>query len=230
MKLKNAFAVLLFFIAPLIGLAQNSYGFEQTTDTYAPLTGATVIQNPNFGSGDLHPIDLTGETFWFYKLPFTFGGKKTLNLQTNGNLRVDNDSSAIIIDVAFIFLDSIDNTSQIAYKIEGNSGAKIVKVEWKNLKVRTGQAGNFINIQAWLYQATGVIELRYGPSSANNASGFTESGANVGANVGIFYAPDNFSTLYEKLWLNKHPTSLVVDSAKSFGFRALTGIDRKSVV
>lgn len=214
----------ILIACPLFVKSQVSYRFEQTTGTYADLSGHTVIQNPNFSSGDLHPIDLTGETFWFYKTPFTFGGIKTFHLQTNGNIRIDNDSSAIIVDGAFIFLDSIDNNSEISYKVEGTSGNKIVKVQWKNLKIRTGQPNNYINVQIWVYQATGIIEIHYGPSSASNASGFTESGATAGINVGIFYAPDNFSKFYEKLWLNNEPSNLVIDSSTQLVFKALKGV------
>jgi len=222
--------LLVLTVFPLLTAAQVSYRFEQTTGTYAELVGATVIQNPNFGSGDFHLIDLTGETFWFYKTPFPFGGVKTFNLQTNGNLRIDNDSSMIIIDGAFVFLDSIDNNSEISYKVEGSGGNKIVKVQWKNVKIRTGQANNFINFQIWVYQATGIIEMHYGLSSANNASGYTELGATAGPHVGIFYAPDNLSSIYEKLWLSNEPSNLQTDSAKTFGFRALKGVPSNGAV
>lgn len=214
----------LLIACPLFTKSQVSYRFEQTTGAYADLSGHTVIQNPNFGSGDLFLVDLTGETFRFYKTPFTFGGTTTFYLQTNGNIRVDDGSSTIIVDGAFIFLDSIDNNSEISYKVEGASGNKIVKVQWKNLKIRTGQPDNFINIQIWVYQATGIIEIHYGPSSASNASGFTETGNTAGINVGIFHVPTDFSKFYEKLWLNNEPSNLVIDSSTQFAFKALKGV------
>lgn len=224
------FLLLAVCTAGVTSAQKISYRFEQTTAAYSNLTGATVVQNPNFGSGDFHPINLAGETFKFYNTPFPFGGIKTFHLQTNGNIRIDNDSAMVIVDGAFVFLDSIDNQSEISYAVEGAGGDKIVKVQWKNVRIRTGQAGNFINLQIWAYQKSGVIELRYGPSSASNASGFSESGPGVGPQVGMFFSRDDLSVLYEKLWIYNTPANVQLDSAKTFAFRAMQGFPPEGTV
>jgi hypothetical protein len=205
--------------------SQQSYTFEQTTATYADLVGATNIPPGFLGTGEYFWFDeLIGENFWFYKTPFPLDSIKTIGFQTNGNLRIDNDSSLIIIDGAFTFLDSIDNTSAVSYKIEGSGGNKIIKVQWKNLRLRNGQTDNYMNMQIWVYQAGGIIEFRYGASSASNQSGFSTS---KGPNVGMFYAhADLFNNpkMYEKLWLNGSPGSLQLDSNRNFTFKAMAGL------
>lgn len=207
--------------------AQNFYSFSETTDTYTELTGATKITPAFFSTGAFHDLPLMGKQFKIYDLVFTFGGIQTFAMQPNGVARIDNDSSLIIIDALFTFLDSIDNTSELSYKIEGNNGNHIVKMQWKNLKLRGGDPNNFVNCQIWVHQKTGVIENRYGPSSADNQVGFT---SNIGPQVGIFYSPDNFSTMYSKLWVNGHPNSLTLDSNKTFSFNRMQAVPPQGTV
>jgi hypothetical protein len=224
MKSILLFAVLLATACHVF--AQNHYRFEEATAPYTNLADATVVQNPNFASGSFIFIDLAGETFKFYDVPFAFGGIKTLAMQPNGNARVDNDSSAIIIDGAFGYLDSIDNISELSYKVEGPAGNRIVKMQWKHLKCRAGQDSNYINLQIWLYQQSGVIECRYG-SSYKNASGFTTT---TGPQVGIFYGDDDFTKIYQKLWVTNTPANIILDSAKTFTFKAMAGIPANGTV
>ncbi len=214
----------------LIGHAQNSYRFEESTAVYTDLVGPTIIPrsafDPNFNTHNiLSP--LTGETFNFYNIPFTFGGYKTFAVQPNGSIRIDNDSSLIIIDVAFAGMDSIDPNSSRSYIIDGIPGNYIVKSQWKNLKINAGQASNYVNLQTWVYQQSGIIELHYGPSSANNASGFNTT---HGPQVGIFYSTDNFSKCYEKLWVTGSPANIVLDSAANYSFQAMSGIPTNGTV
>src|SRR5690606_35693359 len=98
----------------------------------------------------------------------------------SGHMQVNDDSSFIIIDGIFTYLDSIDNNTKLSYKAEHIGSSKILKVQWKNLAIRNGQAGNFVNFQIWLYQSNGTFEIHYGPSSTNNQSGYTSAtGPNV---------------------------------------------------
>jgi hypothetical protein len=207
--------------------AQNSYSFNETTETYNELSGATVIKSTDFGSSGFYNLPVTGEVYKLYDVRFKFGGILTFAVQPNGNVRIDNDSSLIIVDAAFTFLDSIDNTSEISYKIEGTSGSQIVKVQWKNLKIRDGQANNFVNFQIWIHQKSGIIENRYGKSSPGNQNGFPPT---TGPQVGIFYSPDNFSGIYEKQWINGHHTAPTLDTSKNYSFRAMQGVPPEGVV
>ena len=202
----------------------QSYSFAQATTSYANLSGATVIPFSDFDpQSDLFWVnDLIGETFYFYVVPYKFDtSAKYFFIQSNGDLRIDNDSTLAIIDGAFTYLDSINAQSSVSYKIVGASGSKILKVQWKNMKVRVGQAGNYLNMQIWVYQQNGVVEIHYGPRSANNASGFN---INTGPQVGMFLSGFAFTQCLEKLWVNGSPTSPVLDSNANYVFKAMSGI------
>lgn len=202
----------------------QSYSFSQSTAVYTELSGARVIPFSDFDpQSDLYWVDeLIGETFYFYGLPYKFDtSAKYFFIQSNGDLRIDNDSALAIIDGAFTYLDSIDAQSSVSYKIEGSSGNKIIKVQWKNLKLRVGQPGNYLNMQLWVYQQNGVVEIHYGPRSASNASGFN---INTGPQVGMFLSGFAFTQCLEKLWVNGSPTSPTLDSNANYVFKAMSGI------
>jgi len=201
--------------------AQQHYVFTQDTLSYSELSGATIIASPDFANDKLTTLPMTGKTYHFFGLDFTFGGLSTMAVQTYGDMRIDNDSSTVIIDGVFGFLDSLDSNTSLSWKIDGQPGNEVLKTQWKNVGLANGQAGNYANFQIWLYQKSGIIELRYGPRSASNASGFTNA---TGPYAGVFYSNDLFTTLYEKCWLFGTPANIQVDSAQNFSFKALLGV------
>jgi Secretion system C-terminal sorting domain len=179
-------------------------------------------------NGTLDIIDeLNGETFLFYDVPFTFGGLKTIAMGNNAFMRIDNDSSMIIIDGAFTAIDTLDGTSKRSYAIEGNSGNRVLKLQYKNLTLTNGEAGNYMNVQIWYYQSTGVVEVHYGPSSESNASGFNSSN---GPHAGMFYSADDFSVCYEKLWCTGSPNSPTLAQTSNYVFSAMGGLPDEGTV
>jgi hypothetical protein len=209
--------------------AQRSYSFSSYTSPYAELTGATKIGFAEIDalSGFYRLNEVKGETFIWYNTKFKIDSIKTIHIQPDANLRFDNDTALIIVDAAFTYLDSIDNTSSISYTVEGNSGEKVIKTQWKNLKARVGQTVNFVNVQIWVFQSTGIIEIHYGPSSSNNQSGFLTSN---GPQVGMFFSRDNFTKCYEKLWVTGAPDAFKVDSTANYTFKAMSGIPVEGTV
>jgi len=202
--------------------AQNSYSFSKSaSNTYTDLGNDTNIPNFDPNTGLYTLPTLQNETFKFFGLDFTLGGSKTISFGEYPFLRIDNDSSAIIIDAAFTYIDTIDANSKISYVVEGTPGNHLLKLQYKNFKLSTGQPGNYINVQIWCYQKTGVIEIHYGPRSANNASGYNTV---TGPNVGIFYSPDSFTSCYEKLWVTGSPSNPTLDSAATLVFNAMSGV------
>lgn len=223
-KFINRLCMVTGLLYACFSVKAQSYSFTQATASYADLSGATVIPFGDFDpQSDLYWVnDLIGETFYFYGRPYKFDtSAKYLFIQSNGDLRIDNDSTLAIIDGAFTYLDSINAQSSVSYKIVGASGSKILKVQWKNMKVRVGQAGNYLNMQIWVYQQNGVVEIHYGPRSASNASGFN---VNTGPQVGMFLSGFAFTQCLEKLWVNGSPTSPVLDSNANYVFKAMSGI------
>ncbi len=220
---------LFMFCLGMLSLNAQSYRFQSTTSQYNELSGAKHISFAYMDSlGGFYRLkELDGETFKWYNTLFKLDTIKTFYIQPYANLRFDNDSSLIIVDAAFTYLDSIDASSSISYTIEGKPGDRLVKVQWKNLKAREGKAGNFVNVQIWVYQLSGVYEIHYGPSSTNNQSGFNQS---TGPQVGIFYSLDNFTKCFEKLWVTGNPLALRLDSGANYNFKAMAGIPVEGVV
>lgn len=208
--------------------AQNAYQFYETTAAYTNLNSDTRISFAYLAANNRYLLsELNGETFRWYAIDFPLGGIKTFHVEANGDLRFDNDSSLIIVDGAFTYLDSIDADSRVSYKIEGTAGDKVVKAQWKNLRMQVGPAVNFVNLQIWVYQASGIIEIHYGPSSSNNQSGYNTTS---GPQVGMFFSKDDFSKCYQKLWLNGSPAAYTLDSAKNYTFKAMAGVPVEGTV
>jgi len=212
-----------------VSKAQSSYRFAAGMGTYAELSGAKSISFALMDTlkGFYRLKELDGEVFKWYNTLFKIDTIKTFHIQPYANLRFDNDSSLIIVDGAFTYLDSIDAASSISYKIEGNAGDRLIKAQWKNLKARAGKAGNFVNLQIWVYQRSGVYEIHYGPSSSNNQSGYNQTS---GPQVGIFYSLDDFTQCFEKLWVSGAPASFKLDSNSNYTFKAMSGVPLDGVV
>lgn len=230
---KLYFLLTVFFVIVFISLglhAQPNHNVLQVhNQTYTELTGDIPLTQMVFAVGDEYEVkDLYGETFNLYNKPWLMDTlTKGVLIFPNAFIEIVEDSNFIICDALLRWLDSIDNTSKISYKIEGSSGNKILKVQWKNLKIRTGQAGNYVNLQIWLYQKDGMVEYRYGPSSANNASGYSQS---TGPSVGISYSDFNFTKMYEKIWIHGTPPNIQIDSAHNASFPNISGVPANGTV
>ncbi|HYD23015.1 MAG TPA: T9SS type A sorting domain-containing protein [Flavipsychrobacter sp.] len=200
----------------------NHYRFEVDTDAYSELTGDIALTQMVFATGDpIEVKDLFGETFSYFNEQWLMDTTTTgVLIFPNAFVEVVKDNNFIICDGLLRWLDSIDNTSKISYKIEGAPGSKILKVQWKNLMLRTGQPGNFVNLQIWLHQ-NGIIEYRYGPMSASNASGYTQQ---TGPSVGISYSPFDLSPIFEKIWIYGTPPNITIDSARNMNFPNIWGV------
>lgn len=227
-KLFIMLSVIVFQIGQ-VEAQTNTYIFKSSTDTYTELTGDIALTQMVFATGDEVEITaLNGTTFNLFGKSWTMDGiTKGILIFPNGLVEaIDTTGELMVFDGLFRSLDSIDNTSKISYKIDGAVGSKILKAQWKNVKIQSGQAGNFVNLQIWLYQ-NGIIEYRYGPSSANNASGYTTS---TGPSVGIFYSPSDVSQIYQKLWVYGLPPSLQFDSSKTISFPNISGVPANGTV
>lgn len=222
------FLMFLLFAAGAFAQTPNVYLFKTGTRTYAELAGDTPLSPANFGQGNLYTFPLHGQTFSFFGKNYKMNDTTVRILFSDaGHMQVDDDSSFVIFDGLFVYLDSIDLQSKVSYKAEGTGNNKILKVQWKNLRIRSGASDNYVNFQIWLYQANGIAEVHYGASSASNAIGYnTQSGPNVG----MFYAKKDFSKMFEKIWINKIPDTYTIDSNRNVIFNAMFGVPKENTV
>ena len=202
----------------------QSYTFSKFSAPYTDLSGANVVPFSAFSNtGNLYWLDeLSGSTYYYYGQRFVLDTvSKVMYIQSRGNLRIDNDSQMVIIDGAFGYLDSLDLQSSVSYKQGSVNGETVFIAQWKNMHWRNGQSGNYLNFQIWVYQKSGLVELRYGPSSASNASGYTASN---GPMAGMFFTRSDFTKCYEKLWITGSTSNYKLDSNANYSFSGMWGV------
>jgi len=208
--------------------SSNHYLLKTGMDTYTELTNDTVVTGAYANPTGTWIFELVGDNFNLFDKTYTIDNVKTyIEFSNNGFMRVQDDTSFIVVDAMFTQVDSIDNTTALSYVVEGAQGSKILKVQWKNLALKNGQPGNYVNYQIWLHQLTGIFEIHYGSSSASNNSGFTTAN---GPNIGLFYAPKSFTQMFEKIWVNGAPGSYTLDSARTVSFSAVSGVPPNGTV
>ncbi len=206
---------LLLLALPGMLNAQVSYSFEETTTPYQPLDPASTC---TFDSDGFHRVnELDGELFHLFGSPITFGDDDPLNIGDNGFVRVDHNNALMIVDGLFTTLEVHDQNTDVRYTVTGESGARILTVEWHRWHLSNGPEANFASWQIRLEQATGIITVHIGPNSGGGTL-FTNTS---GPNCGIFHAPSSFSTCYEKIWVEGQPAAITVDSTANFDFDAL---------
>lgn len=227
MKIKLILVVLTFCASAL--RSQIMYSFAKVTEPYSDLAGndlrVITAFDPNTGLHMIHELD--GETFKIFGKDYTFGGTHTIAMGEYPFLRIDDDSTIILTDAIFTFLDSIDLTSRKSFIVEGNPGEYVLKLEYRNFHIKNGPVGNFISVQIWLHQKTGVIEIHFGPRSSSNSNAYTITN---GPNSGIIYCPDDFSSCYSKIWCHGTPPNTSIDSSATLVFNCMGGIPAEGTV
>jgi len=206
----------------------QSYTFSEFTGTYSDLTESIILEDADYDDENFNNIDIEGETIPFFGLDFNFGGITTYTVQPLGNVRVDNDSSAVLLDaLRSLGIYPLDETTKLSYQIDGAPGSHIIKVEWKNHTLTFGEPGNIINFQIWVYQETGLIEFHYGPRSESNASDLPEEDPLY---IGLLYAPDDFLDLYEKIWISGEIDDVQIDLEPINNYEPMLGVPDEGTI
>ena len=171
------YAVSLLLLGLHFHLAAQSYTFSVATETYTPMEGGVSINN--------------GEIWEFpdYKVPlgftFRYFGESTDTLYFNSS----GISAALTSDYADTFSSTpttltylipsagglIDNgsylpgggsLSALTYHRMGTSPNQIGVIQFDNASVEDeSEEDNSVDLQVWLYESDGTVEMHYGPSS-----------------------------------------------------------------
>jgi len=203
---------LLFFTGGL--LHAQTYRFFEENGSYQDLSNDIDHQTVFDAAADFLDLDLT---FKLYDEEFNFDGNAGLAVGEGGFISATNTlgTRAFVIDGFFISGNSsiaLNNSSKISYKLEGNAGEHILKIQWKDIALQNGPAGEFFNFQLWLFQKNGNIELHYGP---NNLSSAAFAGAG-GPAIGVFLAKNDFSQIFETAFLVGQSSNLSTDTVNIF--------------
>ncbi len=174
----------LLFVATLLtaqsSKAQN-YTFAKLTGTYASISGTSVSSS---GWDSFSQMDLALP----FNFPFYGQSQDSLFLFGGGYaaFQVQDLGWAIqpIGEINYFDADMIDHASltcNISKETSGSSPNRIFKIQVQNAGFEEDQTGNdFANVQLWLYETTGVLEMRYGSSSVNSSTYAPLSGPTVG--------------------------------------------------
>lgn len=175
--------------------SQRQYDFNMSKEAYQPLTNGTLL--------------VTDPTSWDdpdieFQLPFAYNWEGL----SFTHIEFDNYSPAIILTkgrwgdtiLSLNFLPgdlisrgvfSSNQLSPVRYKIDGNTGQRILKVEWENVGFYDTDADDSMSFQLWLFEQSSDIQWRVGPS------GFTDFDDSfngyVGPRLGIIGPVDDFT-------------------------------------
>jgi hypothetical protein len=186
------------------------YNFSVHSGTYSDLIGSISLNN-----------NMTwDDPDYVVNLPFQFilnGNNSVTSLVFDG---LGSDLSGYNMPGSFsdyllpFSCDLIDrgyesgtSLSPLSYKVEGNTGSRIVKIEWKNVgSYAEGDPYNmFINFQLWLYEGTNVFELHFGQNNITDPNTFYYF--ETGANIGILSYNEMLDSLFNINLLNGPATS-----------------------
>ena len=217
---------LLFFLVCLsIPSYSQSYTFSHFLAEYKPLNPDSTI---SINKGVLWDDDTTfsfpiGFTFHFINQDYT---EMKILL---GNALFGSRYTSFAPCAAVVMQDRADSgkpsLSPISYQLTGDSGSRILKVQWENAGFLYDTA-SFANFQAWFYEGSNKIEARYGKSHVESRLFQTQHG---GPQVGILAVKDTGTDSFRVL-LNGNPDSPYAKGINDNGPYSLTAMPRDSTV
>ncbi|MBN1340224.1 MAG: T9SS type A sorting domain-containing protein [Bacteroidales bacterium] len=173
--------LLVFFcgVIPAILMGQG-YTFSAANETFSPLENAT---------------DLTEGQPWNnlqFKVPLDYGfefyGEVFDTLYIRGYVHFDASDTYFINSFGVLFADR--GNSPVLYKVEGNAGARITKIEWRNMGFwaegfLAGTLQDYVSLQLWLHEGTNTVSVHIGPSSVVNPD--TSYYGKTGPAIGVYH-------------------------------------------
>jgi hypothetical protein len=226
-NLRWVLAAVALITSAEIAAKNNIHVFKAAIGTYTPLANATSVTNAVMAYDSFVVSSLAGETFNLMGKPRTLASYGIM-IMKDGRIQFSEDTAFAVIDALYSILESVDATTSVSYVWEGTGVNKVFKVEWKNLRVKSGQAGNFINVQTWIYPATGIIEFHYGPRSATNASGYTNP--STALYIGVSYCDNSITKMYEKMQVVGSIPNYTVDSNLNLNVPHIQGAPEEGTI
>lgn len=165
-------ALLFFFLfyTSLQTYAQN-YTFSIGSGTYQNLTNSISLNNGTVWDDPSYEVPI-GFNFQIGSYSFD-----TLYFSASGGMLLTNQNlQGVGMVIGPFVLDLEDrgwytgvSQSPLSYKLIGQPGNRILKIEWNNTGFWNDTTVNdFTNFQVWLHEGTYEVSYHYGPSSINN--------------------------------------------------------------
>ena len=163
MKMKYVLVLLSLQILTLsFCFAQEKYVFEASSQAYENLKDPIVLNDSNYP-------DFYDELMVEVDFPIFYFGKKMYSILVKNRGEVVFGNLEERIELFPVRL-KIKSNSKISYKVEGtpDCGNRILKIEYQNMGFKCDLANYyFVNVQLWIYENTGIIEIHFGESLDN---------------------------------------------------------------
>src|SRR5436190_6645386 len=133
---RNGILTTLFIGCTQLGHAQGNYLFEQVqpgSQPYEDLLGDTEITDFDM-TGSFVFQEMDGETIRLFDTMYTLGSGIKLAINSDGFIRVDDQSTMAIVDAAYTDLYPFDASSRYSYRLFGGPGNHILAVQYKNMR------------------------------------------------------------------------------------------------
>jgi hypothetical protein len=203
--LQNFFFVSVLGIACVqVEAARAQYTLSHRPQTYQELTSGMNI--PMRWADTVNPytyVDLNGLTFKLFGEEFALNEFYPIAISKWGNVEIRSAKSAVIIDPFHTSsLDSLKPGAAVSLDVEGATGDRILKIQWKDMGFTGFPIEETVNFQLWMYERTGQVEFYYGPHSLVCDK---NDPTLQGAYVGMFIAVPDFSKINKIFWIYGDP-------------------------
>ena len=220
MKFK-ALTLMLFLCVSAHG---QSYSFSQSLASYIPLNPDSSV---SVNKGNLWDDDTTFSIPIGFKFRFIDQDYDHVRILL-GNVLFGDRFHSFSSCAAVVMADRADSPpslSPISYQLTGDSGKRILKIEWKNAGF-VFDTVSYANFQTWLYEGSNTIEARYGKSDVPARFFQTQRGGpQVGVLANAVNGEDSFMTL-----LNGDADSPQVKRLSDTGHHSLTSMPKEGKV
>jgi hypothetical protein len=190
----------LFLTFQTVGNAQ-AYEFTHFNEPYTEVTNGTLVPSHTIWVNELPVTVPLGFTFPYFN--FQLDSLEVFQVVLHKVLEYNNSPLGVqLFPFSANYTFNNSNSTEISYRTTGTAGNKIFVVQWKDLALLNDSIGNsHANIQAWLYEADGSIEFRFGDMLINgNQSYYTNQPG--GFTALIYYTnPDEPQTSSSSLCL-----------------------------
>lgn len=225
--------LLLFFVLAASSLSAQNYKVYllEPAGGYKPLPEtATELAMP-WGNVDENYsyISVPGFTMNIFGTKYTLSETAKLGVSILGNLKIEDDTSLVIIDGYFTGIDSVSPESKIFYQVTGDPGDRVISIEYRKIGYWGCNDSSHVTFKMNLEEKTGNFIFDYGENVIVCDSAL---GGEKGPWVGIFRSNLDVTKFYKINWLSGNPntpkittTSLpalggIPPAGKSYGFIA----------
>lgn len=226
--------LLSMLLAVFTAGAQNFYNFSELQESYQDLEEATSINNGQVWDWDTFNEVTIPFEFSVLGQPvdrFLFDDDYFVFLAPGANYAMDETGFYFLPPSSLYIQDRTystgDSSSPLSYKVEGEAGSRILKLEIKNAGIETAEFIGldedffYVNYQIWIYEADQSFEYRYGGHNITDVELATDGEGMVVAfgddtQIGLvsgnidspIYAEYTINTLpMDNYTLNAHPAN-----------------------